>query len=526
MNQRSSAKTLITNTGWVYVGKIITQIFSLITSILVIRQLPIDTYGAFTFAFGLYAFFQLFIYSPLQYVVIRFLPEMQARGHFHAIRRLIIRSSAIALLSTLILQILMHLFEPEIIRWFNIVQFEDYKTSFYLFVICYSLKLLVEMMMMAFLMHRVTAILNIVMFATRGILYIVMLKQLDVELLLRIEYLLTLCYFVSAMLMMAKIKAVRQSYAVQPDEAHYPARVRRFWLYSVFAELGAGLIGRTSDYYIISAMSGSFQVGLYGVAIKIYEIFYKILPVKEFDSVLRPLFFNRFNQETPDTVIQSFYSFMVKMMMPVFIFPFIYFLIFGQSIIVHVFDPRYLDSYSVTCIILLGIVINGLFYPLNMMIQLKEQVQINLYSRIVVLFSIVAGVFLMKHYGIIGVAIATLTGDLLKNLIMLILFRRYVAIAYPIADLMRYFALATIPVILFFPFIQWHRHLLFGAAGSVLFAVVYSILTVNIIHLNEDEKKMTDKLFTASKKTAWLLIHLQPIIQSVRFKRIVKKTAK
>ena len=517
MNQKSSANTLITNTGWVYTGKIVTQLFSLVTSILVIRQLPIDIYGAFTFAFGLYAFFQLFIYSPLQYVVIRFLPEMRAKGHFSAIRRLIVSSSGIALFSTLILILLMHLFESHIIRWFNIIHFEDYRSAFYLFVVFYSLKLLIEMMMMAFLMHRVTAILNILMFASRSILYIVFLKQLDVNLLLRIEYFLSLGYFLSAAILLIKIKPDHRAETATIDETRYLVRIKRFWLYSIFAELGAGLIGRTSDYYIISAMSGSFQVGLYGFAIKIYEIFYKILPVKEFDSVLRPLFFNRFNQETPDEVIQSFYNFMVKMMMPIFIFPFIYFLIFGQSVIVHVFDPRYIDSYAVTCIILLGIVINGLFYPLNMMIQLKEQVQINLYSRIVVLFSILAGILLMKHYGIIGIAIATLTGDLLKNLIMLVLFRRYVPIVYPGKDLMRYLALTIIPIILFFPITFWYQNLLISTVGSLLFGVVYCILTINTISLNEEERQMTDKLLSASKKMTRVQKHLLPIIQSVRF---------
>ena len=517
MDQNSSARTLVANTGWVYAGKIITQIFSLAASVLVIRQLPIDIYGAFTFAFGLYAFFQLFIYSPLQYVVIRFLPEMQCHGHTGAIRRLIVKSSAIALSATLLLLLLMHQFEPAIIRWFNISHFESYRAAFDLFVIGYSLKLLVEMMMMAFLMHRVTAILNIILFATRSILYILFLKQLDVALLLRIEYLLSLGYFVGALFLLIKSKSLHQPDAGQDDKARYPSRIKRFWLYSVFSELGAGLIGRTSDYYIISAMSGSFQVGLYGLAIKIYEIFYKILPVKEFDSVLRPLFFNRYNQTTPDEVIQKFYHFTVKMMMPIFIFPFIYFLIFGQSIIVHVFDARYLDSYAVTCIILLGIVVNGLFYPLNMMIQLKEQVQINLYSRIVVLFSILAGILLMKHYGIIGVAIATLTGDLLKNLIMLHLFHRHVRITYPTKDLLRYLVLVVVPVALFLPFTRWHQNLYISALGSLLFTASYLVLIVNTIKPNGEEKSMIDKLFASSKKMAWLQLRLQPIVQTVNF---------
>jgi O-antigen/teichoic acid export membrane protein len=512
MNKKSSANTLISNTGWVYAGKIITQIFSLVASVLVIRKLPVDTYGAFTFAFGLYAFFQLFIYSPLQYVAIRFLPEMEANGHTRSIRRFIAGSLAIALVATIALLSLMHIFENTVTGWFNITDFDSYQIPFYVFVIAYSLKLFIETIMVSFLMHRITSLLNIMMFALRSIAYIALLGRLDVALLLEIEYGISLLYFVAATVILLRSNAVKVSNASVTDYQRYTPRIRRFWLLSVFSELGAGLIGRTSDYYIISAMSGSFQVGLYGFAVKIYEIFYKILPVKEFDSVLRPVFFNRYDQNTPDDVIIKFYSFMVKMMMPVFIFPFIYFLIFGKAVIFNIFDPKYIDSYMVTSIILLGIVVNGFFYPLNMVIQLKEQVQINLYSRIVVVFSIAAGIVLMKHYGIIGVAVATLLGEIFKFLSMFFMFRRYMKLIYPLKDTINQLLTIIIPAIVFYPFINWYSSALISVLGSAFFVIFYLLMCINLVRLTSDEKSMIDKLLTSNKKTAWIYRKIEPII--------------
>ncbi len=515
MNKKSSAGILISNTGWVYTGKIVTQLFSLVASVLVIRKLPIDTYGAFTFIFGLYAFFQLFIYSPLQYVAIRFLPEMEANGHTRSIKRFIFGSSAIALSATILLLFLMNSFEANVTGWFNIVGFESYSTPFYIFVIAYSLKLLIETMMISFLMHRITALLNILIFALRSILYVAFLHRLDVALLLEIEYAINIIYFVVASVILMRSEVIKSLPQSTTNYQRYTPRIRRFWLLSIFSELGAGLIGRTSDYYIISAMSGSFQVGLYGFAVKIYEIFYKILPVKEFDSVLRPIFFNRYDQNTPNDVIIKFYSFMVKMMMPVFIFPFIYFMVFGKAVIFNVFDPKYIDSYIVTNIILLGIVVNGFFYPLNMVIQLKEQVQINLYSRIVVVFSIVAGIILMKHYGIIGVAIATLLGEILKYFSMFFMFRRYMKLIYPLKDLANQLLIIIIPMILFFPFINWYTNIWASMVGSIIFLIFYLLICFNRIKLTKEESTLVDKLLKSNKKSAWLYSKVSPIISKI-----------
>lgn len=100
---------------------------------------------------------------------------------------------------------------------------------------------------------------------------------------------------------------------------------------------------------------------------------------------------------------------------------------------------------------------------------------------------------------------------------MLVLFRRYVPIVYPGKDLMRYLALTIIPIILFFPITFWYQNLLISTVGSLLFGVVYCILTINTISLNEEERQMTDKLLSASKKMTRVQKHLLPIIQSVRF---------
>lgn len=46
----SAANTLVNNAKWIYVSKIATQLFSVITTILVIRKLSVDVFGTFNFS--------------------------------------------------------------------------------------------------------------------------------------------------------------------------------------------------------------------------------------------------------------------------------------------------------------------------------------------------------------------------------------------------------------------------------------------------------------------------------------------
>ncbi len=47
--ETSRAKILVKNTAWIYVGKLFTQLFGVIATILVIRKLSVDVFGTYNF---------------------------------------------------------------------------------------------------------------------------------------------------------------------------------------------------------------------------------------------------------------------------------------------------------------------------------------------------------------------------------------------------------------------------------------------------------------------------------------------
>jgi len=77
----SAANTLVNNTKWIYVSKIATQLFSVITTILVIRKLSVDVFGTFNLFQTSFVVFQLFTLSWIISVFNRYIPEIEGAGN-------------------------------------------------------------------------------------------------------------------------------------------------------------------------------------------------------------------------------------------------------------------------------------------------------------------------------------------------------------------------------------------------------------------------------------------------------------
>ncbi len=524
MTSINHKKQLINNTLWIYAGKLITQILSLVATILVIKELPVDTYGTYTFLFGLFFIYQLFITSPIKNVLLRYVPELHAQGEQKVINKLILYSIFLSAILILLFSYLLFYFQIELGSFFNIESFTASFKPFIIFVFCYALKILSENIIAAYLKHPLSARANVVVVIVRAASYILLLNKISVALLLYIEALVSIIFVIWILPGLIKEivrKQIKDSTEEQGD-IHIKKRVVRFYLLSFFSELGYGIIGKTSDHYIIAAMSSPFFVGLYGFALKIFEMFYKVLPFREFESVLKPIFFNKFGKENNDAAINEFYVFAVKVLLPLFMFPVAYFLIFGKGVISIVFDPKYLPAFWVTCVSLIGIIINGFFYPLNLVIQLKERVEINLYSRVIVVFSIFAGIYFMKLYGIVGVAAATVLGELLKNLFMFFMLQRHIKITYSRKLFINYGALLFILLGIFFPLSYLSDTPLVLVLGSAIFVVLYVLFLINLHPFKKQELEQLSKVLGSNDKIAKILSIINPVIIKLTIRKFDK----
>lgn len=284
------------------------------------------------------------------------------------------------------------------------------------------------------------------------------------------------------------------------DDVQLKKRISKFGLFSFFNEIGAGIIGKTSDYYIIAAISNQYQVGLYAFAYRIYDIIYRALPLQEVMTILRPLFFQKFSEKYEYKEFYNFYRFFSKTNVANFCFTCTYFLIFGKDFINILFEGKYNAAYLVTLIVLLSNITTAVFYPIGITLQLKERMDVLFYSKIIIVFSIIAGIWSMQNFGIIGVALATSIGDLLKNIFILFIIRKEKIIKYNIFEYKNYVLIFSIPLVIFYLIsliITYNIYSLF--LSMIIFISVFILMIIWFHPFNELDLQLLVRISNRNK---------------------------
>ena len=83
MDNKSKTELLVNNTLWMYISKIIVQLFGFIVSVLIIRKLSVTEYGTYTFLLSLFFIVQILIINPIGSVLNRYIPELINNKHYN-----------------------------------------------------------------------------------------------------------------------------------------------------------------------------------------------------------------------------------------------------------------------------------------------------------------------------------------------------------------------------------------------------------------------------------------------------------
>lgn len=156
--------------------------------------------------------------------------------------------------------------------------------------------------------------------------------------------------------------------------------------------------------------------------------------------------------------------------------------LFSKDIISFVFGDKYVESYIVLPILLLGFLVHSAFGSNGpTLVAFDEHKKILLYSSIASLFNILLNLILIPRYGIIGAAIATTVSLMLMN--VLISYR-----LYRVSGIHPFYRKLTVPVIATFvsliPVLLITNRIL----GALMFVVMYSGLIILLDIFDKDDK--------------------------------------
>jgi len=514
--ERENAHVLVNNTIWLFAGKIMSQIISFVVTVLVLRELTVEVFGFYNILTGVVTVIGIFAVDPLLDIFYRYLPELDQLKDFKGLRRLMVLGGGISVSLLLLSLVWLLYFGTSAIDFFNVSQIVSISSAFAVFTVLFSIERILKAALSSLLFHKYLSIFDTLRMLVRSSFLFFILGDLDITLLLVVESISLALFNILATFYLIRKLINKISDTHSLNETFKMRRVVRYGLLSALNGLGTGIVSRTSDYFIISAVSNTYQVGLYSFSFQIYNLIFKVLPLQEFYSVLRPMYFRYFSVKKGSKDISDIYNLIIKIMLPVYTFPVLYFLVFGQSVIELIYDPKYIESYYVTVVVLLSMFTSVLFYPLSLVIMEQEKMEISLYSKITVVFSIVGGIFAMKSFGIIGVAVVTLLGGLSKDLIMFILIKRFVTINFRFKELFKFTIISATTALLFLFFSPTIKNMFVLILVSSFFAIIWGILLIRFTTFNQFEVTVLKKLIE-TKKTFEKLFQIALYIKQVKF---------
>lgn len=482
------------------------QLFGLLSIVLVVNKLPVDIFGTYNLLISSFVVFQIFALSSVQNVYNRYIPELAQKNEYKKLSQLLKYSFAFsATLFTLLIVILVF-FKEQFSTYFNVPDFNKYLVAFVIFSYSYFLQLIIDTTLKAFLLHKKVAYITILNAALRVIAYIILYKSLNVNKLLIIEAALSGFFIVQGGIIYLKYITQHLKSNQQNKKANTNfKREIKYGLFSLVNELGVGIVGKTSDYFIVAALSSPLQVGLYAFAHKLFDIVFKVIPFKDIQSVVRPIFFKKYSEDYELHEFMKIYVLMIKILLPIYTIPVLFFYVFGKNIIVLFFNTNFIDAYWVTVVMLSSNILLAFFFPLTLTAQLKERMDVLLYSKIIAVFSIIAGVLGMKYFGIVGVALASFFGGVFNNLFIWIGMRKYPEVHYNIGKLWRivFLFIASVPFALL-KLVQLNFATFILA--SLCYFIIIMITMANVDFYNNQEKEIILNMLT--KKQKHTLIHL------------------
>lgn len=497
INNKSNVSVVYSNTKWVMIGKFITQFISLIALVFVIRKLEVDIFGTFNFLLTVFLLFQVFGLSPFTAVIKRYVPELLQVGDYRGIQFFLKYVYLISTAIFFLLAFIIYIYSHELGEFFNITSLNNYIVPTLVYVFFQYYERISTTVLQSVLLNKELSKINIFASLFKTFLYFVFLEKLNINILLAIEVSYSIIVLLFSVIVikryLSKQIQVSLENGLSPSRLNIK-RVLRYGAFSFLSEFGQGALGRSSDIFIVSAISNPIQVGLYAFGNRVYSMFYKIIPARELMSVIRPMFINKFSNGAASNDFLKMYNFIIKLLLPLYVTPAMYFFVFGENIIAHVFDVRYSDAYFVTLVLLSSNIFHGVFVSQGITIELLEKVEIKFYTQAITFISVFIGIYAMKNYGIDGLALVTSGALALKYIIMQLFLRKHINIEYDVNSYIKYIAIYLIMTVVFIP----ANGIIDSVGLLLLFSILYGITLLFLIYVicpfNDYDKDIITKI--------------------------------
>jgi len=478
-----------------YLGRFGAQLIGLLVAIYVIRRLPVEDFGRYSVLVSMLMYVSVLTSLGMNNVLQRYIPELSTHKQFREINRLVcLAVIGRLILSTIAVGVLMVLSEP-LGNFLNIsnllMALQVYGPAMVLTVVGDML----DVVLTSMLQQKAA---NSAMFLTvlfRGLgFYYVLNHDLGLYGLLLVE-LIAAGIRVTILAWSYLARALWASKHVQAVATRHLDRKRilRYGSWAYLNDLGGIFFNQYTDNFIISNYLGQASVAGYAFANRTVAMVSSWSPVTVASNVITPLFFERYTETGDSGELDHMFG-MLNKMAYAFSLPILAGTLgLGDRFVSVLFGEKYVPFTWLFIGVLVYTVLNQYQYPLGLVVFAVERNQINFFSRIFSLYNLIAGIVLVRYWGLAGVLLATASAVSCKNLLIYIWIRREVVLSWNWPVLGKLLFNSFFVGLLAWIGRRWVTDIISLVLTVLVCGIAYAILTLVTGVLSDDEIKLINR---------------------------------
>jgi len=135
-------------------------------------------------------------------------------------------------------------------------------------------------------------------------------------------------------------------------------------------------------------------------------------------------------------------------------------------------------------------------FPLGLVVQAVERVEINLFSKIFSVYNIVGDILVVKRYGVVGVAVVTGTAILFKNLFIYMMARKHVKFSVDLGSLAKIAINSIIMAVIVYSMKGMIKNIYYFGVVVVMGAMIYFAISFFNKSFFAQEREIINKIIS------------------------------
>jgi O-antigen/teichoic acid export membrane protein len=483
-------------------GKGATAIIGIALLLFVVRALPVNDYGIYIALLAVLEITQLASNLGLFAAAYRYVPELRSQNKGAALHSLLLRLSALRLLTLIAAVAIMGLLSTPIVALLNIKTYEQVFVLYGMVIVSEGFARYLDILFDSLLLQKYSQIASLIRNGLRLIGLVILMACVvgDISLINWVKVELSascIGAITSALILFTYSFNLKKKSPGLKGESVKPNKYLVFAGPSYLAQLIGLAYGPETTKLILTKISGVLQVGAFGFAASFSAMLQRYLPVFLLLGLVRPLFVSTHNLADRNMRLNQLANIVLKLNLFV-LFPLIAFMLAsGDQLASLLSGGKFPDAGSFLVILMVLLVFQTWHAVLGLVTLALEDGTSGLYGTVLGLLGLFAGVAFLPKFGAYSLCVGLIISEMMWcGYVLLSLYKKGMKIKNDWLGTGKIFIFSLVALLVAELSQQLFQapQLLAICSDLIIIGVVFTYLAYRIKPFTNDERNLINKI--------------------------------